>query len=59
MFHLFKLHCNKLPISLCTIVDRRSKNSVEAMFMHKSGHVDDRLIDYLNVIGNENRTKFN
>lgn len=23
------------------------------MLMHKSGHVDDRLIDYLNVIGNE------
>ena len=56
-----RLNCtdNKLPTPLGIIVDKRFENNVKSMFVHGSGHVNDGLIESLNVVGDENITKFN
>ena len=47
-----RLNCtSKLPAPLCIIVDRRSENNAESMFMHGNGHVNDGSIESLNVVG--------
>ena len=40
-------------------MDRRFENNANSMFMQGSGHVYDRSIESLNVIGDESITKFN
>ena len=40
-------------------MDRRFENNAKSMFMHRNGHVNDGSIESLNVVGDENITKFN
>ena len=55
------LNCtyNKLSSPLCITADTRSEHNVELVFVHGSGHLNDRSMESLNVVAGESIIEFN